>query len=129
MNPGNIDRSKTVWEGQAKDQKDERFVTFSHPRYGIRAMARILRNYERLYGLNTVETMISRWAPSVENNTGAYVRNVAKALGVERNQRLDLQDPVVMRTMIKAMIRQENGVQPYSDALIDEGIALERRKK
>jgi len=139
MNPGNIRHSDTVWEGQAAKgaQTDENFVTFSSPRYGIRAIARILRNYERLYGRNTVESMISRWAPrkgkdakgrEYTNPTDAYIKNVAKWMGVDPNQRLNLQDPMIMRSLIKSIIRQENGLQPYSDDLIDEGIALEKEK-
>lgn len=42
-NPGNIKRNNTQWQGMQLIQNDPEFVQFKHPKYGFRAMARILR--------------------------------------------------------------------------------------
>ena len=44
-------------------KKETAFCVFSAPRWGIRAMAKILMLYQDRYNLDTVTGMISRWAP------------------------------------------------------------------
>ena len=121
-NPGNIRKSGDAWQGLADIQPDSAFFSFADPVYGIRALAKIIRNYRDRYGLQTVEGIINRWAPPVENNTGAYVGAVASALGVAPNQPLAF-DAGQMRTLVASIIQHENGQQPYSMATIDDGIA------
>ena len=48
-NPGNIDRNATKWQGMADKQDDPRFIVFTSPQYGIRAMARVLLTYQSKY--------------------------------------------------------------------------------
>lgn len=122
-NPGNIDRTAEKWQGMADDQSaDSRFIVFVSPEWGIRAMAKILRNYGKKYGINSVEGIINRWAPPVENDTGSYVRQVAEALGVGKNERINLEDPTILVPLIKSIIMHENGIQPYDDSQIAEGV-------
>lgn len=61
-NPGNI-RWGSDWKGLKKDgkQQDPSFCIFKTPEYGIRALAKLLRNYKQLYGLNTPRKIISRY--------------------------------------------------------------------
>lgn len=109
-NPLNIRLSKTKWQGQATEQKDESFVTFSTPVMGLRAAMRLLQNYQAKYDLLSVWEMISRWAPPKENDTGAYALNVAKLMGVDVNDDVDIiVHADAMIKMVKAMVRQENG--------------------
>lgn len=120
-NPGNIVYGEQ-WRGMAADQKDPRFITFLSPEYGIRALARVLLNYQRKHGLNTVEGIITRYAPPFENNTKAYVAAVARACNVEPNAVIDVAD--LLPVLVPAIIKHENGRQPYDQATIDKGIAL-----
>lgn len=120
-NPGNI-RHGARWQGMAEVQQDNAFITFESPKYGIRAMARVLNNYQKLHGISTIEGIISRWAPSTENDTGSYVNSVSKALNIPANQPLEVAS--VLPQLIPAIIKHENGKQPYSAAQIDQGIAL-----
>jgi len=73
-------------------------------------------------GIVNVRGIISRWAPKNENNTDAYIASVCAALKVNPDQYIDL--TVEMPALVKAIIRQENGLQPYSDETIEAGIAL-----
>lgn len=122
-NPGNIRHGKDRWQGMADEQPDLAFITFKSTEYGIRAMARILLNYERR-GDDTIGEIISRWAPPSENDTNAYVQAVANACGVDSNDILDLDQCEVMLPLIKAIIRHENGMLPYSDRVILDGMRM-----
>lgn len=122
-NPLNIDASKSnKWQGQTGS--DGRFATFETPEHGIRSAAKLLGNYNKLYGLNTVEGLIGRWAPPNENKTGNYVKFVAKQMGVDPKAELDMKDKAMMAQMVKAMVVMENGNNPYSDEQINAGVSM-----
>lgn len=121
-NPGNLIRGSKSWDGEV-DGGDPRYASFSSPEAGIRAMGKTLLNYQDRYGLRTIEGIIGRWAPSSENDTAGYVRNVAKALGTTPDAPLDLHDAKTLGTLTRAIIVQENGKQPYTDQQIAVGLA------
>ncbi len=122
-NPGNI-RSGAPWQGLDKPASDGEFCRFINPTWGIRAIARTLITYQDVHGINTVQRIVSRWAPSAENDTESYVRHVSDRLGVKSNKHLDVHDYTVMRPLVEAIILHENGQQPYSGAQIDKGLVL-----
>lgn len=124
-NPGNIEKGQN-WKNSIEG-KDDRFLTFKTPEDGIRAMSRLLRNYQRMYGLSTLEQIINRYAPHSENPTDTYVSKVAERAGVNPNKNIDLEDDQIMFRVIKAMISFENGFKDYyPDKTILEGIKAER---
>ena len=124
-NPGNIDRTTERWQGMATDQSgDKRFVVFAEPVWGLRALAKVLLSYQRKYGLRTPAAIIARWAPPVENDTGAYARQVAKALGVGVDDHVDLTKAATLERILPAIVQHENGQQPYPSALIAEAVRL-----
>ncbi len=123
-NPGNIRLTSDQWQGLQDAQNDPDFFQFVHPRYGFRAMARILRNYQRR-GLTTLREMIGTYAPKSENDTNAYVRFVANELNINPDAELSLD--VYLFPLIKAITQFENGrrfADFYGDNTIKEGIAL-----
>jgi hypothetical protein len=121
-NPGNIRKSGAKWQGMRDVQDDPDFVQFIAPEWGIRALARTLSTYYNTHGLRTVRAIISRWAPPNENNTDAYVRAVSSAVGKSADAPLALSTD--LPALVKAIIRHENGINPYSDDTIAKGIAL-----
>lgn len=122
-NPGNIERTKVRWKGMAADQPDPRFITFNAPEWGIRAIARILLGDWR-EGQNTIASLISEWAPEHENDTKAYIAAVGKACQTDPYRPCNV--PELLVPIITAIIKHENGSQPYSADLIQLGIDLER---
>ena len=124
-NPGNI-RHGANWLVLNPNVRniDSAFCVFTAPVYGIRALAKVLINYKRIHGLNTVRQIVSRYAPPNENQTTAYIQSVAKQLGVYPDTVIDIEERGVLTVFIKAVIRMENGIQPYSDELIQQGIEL-----
>lgn len=132
-NPGNI-RWSDDWKGLVPQDKrtDKSFCQFLDAKWGIRALAKVLLNYRKRQGMpgvgnsgiDTVREIISRWAPPNENDTEAYIQSVAKACGVQPNAAIDLTDKDIMMKMVKAIITHENGVQPYTDAVLLSGVTL-----
>lgn len=125
-NPGNIERNNTAWQGMSEDQTDERFITFDSPEYGIRAMARVLKNYGRRHGLRTIEQIIGRWAPASENQTNSYIQHVSQELSIPPATPLNLDDDALLGRLIRAIIEHENGTSPYDDETIARGVQLEK---
>ncbi len=120
-NPGNIEHiASNKWKGAIGD--DGRFVRFEEPFYGIRALAKILVNYQKRYGLKTIASIVARWAPPVENDTNSYVVSVGKRTGFDTDQPLDLSDSSVLVKLVDAIIYHENGQQPYSRDLLYKGV-------
>lgn len=121
-NPGNIRLVKSVaWHGQSEEQDDSAFVQFIDPVYGIRAIARIMRSYER-EGMLTLTDAIDRWAPPNENNSRAYIDAVCAQCGVSASDRVDF--AAIMPQLVRAIIFHENGRCIYSDELINEGVSM-----
>ncbi|WP_030129146.1 hypothetical protein [Pseudomonas sp. QTF5] len=137
-NPGNIRHTNGVrWQGMAATQQDTQFVQYLNPRWGIRAMARVLITYQdkRLAAngsrIDTVREIVERWAPPSENNTDAYVISVARALGLDPDvESVDVYDFNIMRALVTVIIRHENGAGSlpggrwYGDTVIAEGLSL-----
>lgn len=120
-NPGNIQKG-AGFQGEVEGN-DPRFATFATPEDGIRAIGMNLLIYQRQHGLDTVQGILNRWAPPSENDTGAYVGQVARALGVEPNQQLDLSDPATLTGLTAAIIRHENAMQPYNAAQLEAAVS------
>lgn len=121
-NPLNIEKNNTAWQGKINGA-DARFATFVSPEYGIRAGAKILLNYQKLYNLDTIEKIFNRYAPPFENNTNAYAEHMAKSLGIKTTDKISLTKSNLV-PLITAMIKHENGVQPYDINTISKGVAL-----
>jgi hypothetical protein len=120
-NPGNIRKSDASWHG-AVAGSDPVFVTFDTPESGIRAMAKVLLTYQRKHGLDTIAELIERWAPAAENDSFAYIDDVSTRLGIDPDERIDLADPAILAALCGAIIRHENGGQPYPAAVIAAGV-------
>ena len=101
---------------------DGRFAVFQTPEEGVAASVRQLQLYGQR-GLNTIDQIISRWAPPSENNTAAYIQAVAQRVGVSPNQEIDLSDPNIMRRLVNAMSVQEVG-RVIPEDVLQRGVEL-----
>lgn len=90
------------------------FVTYDNSNDGLAAMARQLMLYGDR-GNNTLNSMIHTYAPRSENDTQSYINSVSAATGFQPQQRMDLHNPEVLKSVMAAMIQHENGAQPYSE--------------
>jgi len=61
-------------------------------------------------GVNTLEGIINRWAPPGDNNdTSAYIKDVAGRLSINPKQPLNLEDPRVRQALGTAIMLHEKG--------------------
>jgi hypothetical protein len=86
-NPGNIRdgafaRRQPGYIGQAQG-----FAKFDTAGHGAMAMFRLIESYVAS-GHKTIASIVAKWAPPSENNTGAYVADVEKQTGIGRHQAL-----------------------------------------
>lgn len=109
-NPGNIRVTKDKWQGLRSVQTDREFFQFEEMRWGYRALIRTLQNYRRIHGCYTITDFITRWAPSSENNTLAYIKSVCFQLGVPSVYVPDVDDRDTMCALAAAISKHENGV-------------------
>ncbi len=106
-NPGNI---RPVSRNQANDGA---FTIYRTPEEGWGALGKQLKAYANA-GLDNVASIISKYAPSSENNTGAYIQSVtadmSQRLGsdVGALSRLDLSDPRVLKALMQSITEHEN---------------------
>jgi hypothetical protein len=108
-NPGNIRQSSVRYTGEVQPSKDGAFKQFQSMEYGYRAMFVLLHTYARKHGINTIEGMISRYAPANENHTQAYIDAVSEMSGVPATSHLTTTNAEVMIPIVAAMSRVENG--------------------
>jgi len=124
-NPGNIKLTNQNWLGKVTNSQntDGTFEQFISMDYGVRALSRVLNSYSNR-GLNTVRSIITTFSATDQE---AYVSNVSEALGVDPDDLINVADPDTKAALIRAIIRQEQGVVPalaVTDAQIETGIAL-----
>ena len=112
-NPGNIRNSDaTDWKGEipAGAKKDNSFEEFKDMPHGYRALIRLLQNYRRKHGCQTIADFISRWAPQTENNTSGYITRVCREMQVPTTFVPDVDDKGTMCALAAAISQVENGI-------------------
>jgi hypothetical protein len=105
-NPLNIEAGAFTSGQPGFSGSDGRFARFAEPQQGVDAASKLLDTYQSKHGLNTVNGIIARWAPSNENNTRSYAATVARQMGVHPDQPLT---PEQRPALIAAMGQVENG--------------------
>jgi len=124
-NPGNIRATPAGgqrWQGEVGADANG-FAIFDSADNGIRALGKNLVASQQMHGNVTIADIVSRWAPSSENDTAAYIADVAKRTGIGPNEVIDVRDKVTMGKLARAIMAHENGVAlPYSDKQIESSL-------
>ncbi len=112
-NPGNIEDGEFAKSLPGYAGSDGRFAKFDTPEAGQQAQGKLLQSYARR-GFNTVEKIVGRWSPesdptNAKGSTRNYMNYVAKRLGVQPGDKLDLTDPKVATELAMAMSEFESG--------------------
>lgn len=93
------------------------FAVFPTLDEGVLASAKQLQIYGTR-GVNTVRDIANKWAPSNENDTAAYIRHVVKTTGINENEKLNLNDPVILAKLISAMASKEGAGSRVSEGAV-----------
>lgn len=117
-NPGNLNFAGQA--GATLERPGGRFARFETAFDGLRALSRQLTLYAGR-GINSIEKIISTWAPASDNNnTAAYIQAVSERLGVDPQAALNMGDPQTMSALMSSIIHHENGRNIYSGELINK---------
>jgi hypothetical protein len=110
-NPGNI-----------RDASGTGFASYATPAAGLAQLGHQLNLYatgkSRNTGgrsLDTLQDIISTYAPPSENNTSAYIADVSQRMGVKPTDRLNLSDPDTLASLMRGITIHEQGRNPYSN--------------
>lgn len=106
-NPGNIRYGAFAKSLGATGQDGAGFAVFPTMAAGEKASQDLLGSYIA-HGNNTIRKIVSRWAPSNENDTSAYINSVSRTTGISPDSPVGTaQIPAIAQ----AMYRQENGTK------------------
>ena len=129
-NPGNI-RIGSGWKNSYRNQAeceaagrvwDSEFVVFYTMADGVRALGHLLLNYQSDYGIDTIDGIVSRYAPASDNNdTASYINFVAGELGVSPGTHLAVNDSLT--PLASAIMFRETGYQ-NAPSVIDQWVHM-----
>lgn len=126
-NPGNISRTlDDRWIGLSETQNDGEYLQFKTAEYGLRALAILLLNYQRIHRLSTIRQIITRYGPKGEahrTNVANYIKFVSRRAGVQPDDIISLSNMKTLMRVMQAIVSFENGSNPYSTATYKAVIA------
>ncbi|EDT3738402.1 hypothetical protein A2O76_001495 [Salmonella enterica subsp. enterica serovar Sandiego] len=94
--------------------RNGKFAVFPSLDEGVLAAAKQLQIYGTK-GINNIHDIISKWAPSNENNTKAYIGHVVNATGRSEFEKLNLNDTRTLAKLITAMSVKEGAGSRLSE--------------
>ena len=116
FNPGNIKpKDWKVWP-KAIGIDEQGHLIFRNHIDGIRAIVINLKLYKKKHNIQTVDGIINRWVDELPpKERQPYIDFVSYRLGVNRHAKLNLEDPVILKSLTKAIVTYENGFNPYDE--------------
>lgn len=128
-NPGDLRvlSGDQMWDGQTDIDwgVGGPFAIFSTRQMGWRALAVCLLTYYTVHGICTIQDIVERYAPGLENNVEDYVDIVCGKTGWGPNIILSLESGTTMGTLCYGIALAEGGARIlWPAAEHDAGIAL-----
>ncbi|ECL5250611.1 hypothetical protein IR455_002638 [Salmonella enterica subsp. enterica serovar Anatum] len=97
--------------------RNGKFAVFPSLDEGVLAAAKQLQIYGTK-GINNIHDIISKWAPSNENNTKAYIGHVVNSTGRSEFEKLNLNDTRTLAKLITAMSVKEGAGSRLSEGKV-----------
>lgn len=122
-NPGNIEYGAFA-KSMGATGSDGRFAIFPDLITGTSAMAALLGRYGS-QGLDTIDEIIEKWAPSKENPvtaSGGYAGFLAGKMGVGRKQKLDMTNQNTIAQLISGIGLLDSRIDPIKELGGSSGI-------
>ncbi|EEA8305462.1 hypothetical protein POJ30_002318 [Salmonella enterica] len=113
-NPANL-RYAAGYE--TANTRSGKFAVFPSLDEGVLSAAKQLQIYGTK-GINNIHDIISKWAPSNENNTKAYIGHVVNATGRSEFEKLNLNDTRTLAKLITAMSVKEGAGSRLSEGKV-----------
>jgi hypothetical protein len=120
INPYNLGNVKTP---QGAASNTAQFAQPASPADGVTLTANTLRNgYQGL----TLQQIGAKWAPSSENNTSDWVKNVSAGSGISPSTVPNLDDPATLKNLLTGIATAEKSPQDrlrFTDDVLTQGIS------
>ena len=101
-------------------EREASFERFDTAENGLRAMAKLLRNYIVRDNCDTVAKIVGRWAPPHENMKSEYARAVAHNVSAGDVVAKLMGDEGTLAKLLDTMITQEVGKHSYSQGQLED---------
>ncbi len=121
-NPFNLKYFAIGWKGETGfvESPAGRFSVFDTAENGIRAGMINIHTKMTRDGANTVRKLLTLLSPAFENPLEAFITWTAQRIGVAPDQPLEFRQHILQ--LSKAIIRFENGEQPFTDAQLQAAL-------
>ncbi len=117
-NPLNLRQTNIDWKHESGKDFDSAFEEFDSMVWGLRAGLRNMRTwFER--GNQTIEKIISVWAPESENDTESYIQYVSEKSGIPRDAVIEWEKDTfypIVAAMCKIESQFDCDYELYKDA-------------
>ena len=129
-NPGNIRYSSANdWRGKVpysqnsdynctSGKEEKAFEQFSEYKYGVRAMVVLIKNYI-IRGNDSIRSLVSKYAPSTENDTLGYIDFVSEKTGIGVDEKLSTTKRTIKKIVL-AMAQKESGSNAISSSQFEQ---------
>ena len=122
-NPLNIEAGSFTQSMPGFQGSDGRFAKFETPEQGMAAADALLMRYG-MQGRNTIQAIVSKWAPASDgNDVGGYAARVATAMGVRPDEPIPMEDATTRQRLAQAMAAVEVGPRA-AQMLVQRGTGL-----
>jgi uncharacterized protein (TIGR02594 family) len=122
-NPGNLEIGQFTQSLPGYTQgADSRFASFQTPEQGLGALSTLLTTKYNGQSLNQI---ISHYAPSSENDTQSYIDNLSKSTGLDPNKPVDMSNPDTRQKVMQGIVKIENGNDPYTAKQYNAAIGMQ----
>lgn len=122
-NPGHLTKYSGVRRGLIENQPASDLLAFRRPVDGIRALADRLIALQDVSGVLPLKDLLGQWAER-RHADPEFVDDVAKLAGLNLDGPADVTDYKVLRPVMDAIIRHENGRMPYTNAVMVKSLLL-----
>lgn len=117
-NAGNLRITPIKWKNKIPKDKNtdgsfEQFYTYTD---GVRALMIDVKS--KIVKYKTIGAILAIYAPVSENNTAAYITQVERKTGINRNTILTPNESTI-KALTRSIIEVENGKAYYNDSIIN----------
>ncbi len=123
-NPGNIKHSNFIYVGEKVPSKSPVFKEFYQNVYGYRALFSLLTHYIMCDNTNTIEKIITKYAPSNEKNTQAYIKDICEKTKIFYDAEVSCKNQVTMQKLVTAICEHEQGDRNIKPEEVQKGMKL-----
>ena len=116
------------WVGQVgvvySSDSSHCFAVFDSVANGVRCGAHVVLGYQKNDGINTLQGLVDRFAPSSDNNPSDYAAELADYVGRGKDESISFDE--YLETICRGIVQREQSLDLVTDAEYTAGIQSAR---